>query len=70
MLLGGPIAVYLLWYKRGRDVPVGVVPEYISEPPDDLPAPLVGTLVDEKADLPDIISTITDLGRRGVLRME
>jgi uncharacterized membrane protein YgcG len=70
MLLGGPIAVYLLWYKRGRDVPVGVVPEYISEPPDDLPAPLVGTLVDEKADLLDIISTITDLGRRGVLRME
>ncbi|MBI1879373.1 MAG: DUF2207 domain-containing protein, partial [Chloroflexi bacterium] len=69
-LVGGPIAVYLLWYKRGRDVPVGVVPEYITEPPGDLPAPLVGTLVDEKADLPDIIATITDLGHRGVLRLD
>jgi uncharacterized membrane protein YgcG len=70
ILLAGPLAVYLLWYKRGRDLPVGVVPEYISEPPDDLPAPIAGALVDEKADLQDIISTITDLARRGVLRME
>lgn len=70
ILLGGPLAVYLLWYKRGRDLPVGVVPEYISEPPDDLPAPIAGALVDEKADLQDVISTITDLARRGVLRME
>jgi uncharacterized membrane protein YgcG len=70
ILLGGPLAVYLLWYKRGRDLPVGIVPEYISEPPSDLPAPIAGALVDEKADLQDIIATITDLARRGVLRME
>jgi uncharacterized membrane protein YgcG len=70
ILLGGPLLVYLLWYKRGRDLPAGVVPEYISEPPGDLPAPIAGALIDEKADLQDIIATITDLGRRGVLRME
>lgn len=70
ILLGGPLAVYALWYKRGRDLPVGVVPEYISEPPGDLPAPIAGALVDEKADLQDIIATITDLARRGALRME
>lgn len=70
VLLGGPLGVYLLWYQRGRDLPVGVVPEYISEPPGDLPAPVAGTLIDEKADLPDIIATITDLAHRGALRME
>ncbi len=69
-LIGGPLAVYLLWYKRGRDLPVGPVPEYITEPPGDLPAGLAGTLVDERADLKDIIATITDLAHRGVLRME
>jgi uncharacterized membrane protein YgcG len=70
LLVGGPLAVYLLWYTRGRDVPAGLVPEYISEPPDDLPAGVVGTLVDEKADLKDIIASIVDLARRGALRME
>lgn len=70
ILIGGPLAVYLLWYKRGRDLPVGPLPEYISEPPGDLPAGIVGTLVDENADLKDIIATITDLARRGVLRLE
>ncbi|MFN8454824.1 MAG: DUF2207 domain-containing protein [Anaerolineae bacterium] len=69
-LIGGPLGVYLLWYKRGRDLPVGPLPEYITEPPSDLPAGIVGTLVDENADLKDIIATITDLARRGVLRME
>jgi hypothetical protein len=69
-VIGGPLAVYLLWYKRGRDLPVGPVPEYISEPPGDLPAGIVGTLVDENAELKDIIASITDLARRGVLRME
>jgi hypothetical protein len=70
LLGGGPLGVYLLWYTRGRDRPVGMVAEYISEPPSDLPAGMVGTLVDEKADVKDIIASIVDLARRGVLRME
>jgi len=70
LLLGGPVGVYLLWYTRGRDRPSGVVPEYITEPPSDLPAALVGTLVDEKAELKDVIAGILDLARRGALRME
>ena len=44
-----------------------VVPEYVSEPPDNLPPALVGTLVDEKADMRDIVSTLVDLARRGYL---
>ncbi len=70
LLFGGPLAVYLLWYTRGRDRPVGIVAEYITEPPSDLPAGVVGTLVDEKADVKDIIASIVDLARRGALRME
>jgi uncharacterized membrane protein YgcG len=70
LLLGGPVGVYMLWYTRGRDLPTGIVPEYITEPPSDLPAALVGTLVDEKADLKDVIAGILDLAQRGALRME
>lgn len=70
ILIGGPVLLYLLWYARGRDRPVGLVAEQISEPPSDLPAAVVGTLVDERADLKDIIAGILDLARRGALRME
>jgi uncharacterized membrane protein YgcG len=70
LLFAGPLAVYVLWYTRGRDRPVGLVAEYITEPPSDLPAGIVGTLVDEKADVKDIIASIVDLARRGALRME
>lgn len=68
LAVGGPLLVILLWYTSGRDPEIGiVVPEYISEPPDDLPPGVVGTLVDEKADMSDIISTLVDLARRGFL---
>jgi uncharacterized membrane protein YgcG len=70
LLAGGPLGVYLLWYLRGRDRPVGLVAEYITEPPTDMPAGVVGTLVDETADVKDIIASIVDLARRGALRME
>ena len=68
-LTGGPLGVYLLWYTRGRDPQVGLVADYLSEPPDDAPPGVVGTLVDEKADLQDIIATLIDLARRGYLTM-
>ena len=70
ILVGGPLLVVLLWYLRGRDPELTViVPEYISEPPDDLPPAVVGTLVDEKVDMEDIISTLLDLAHRGYLQM-
>lgn len=68
LLIGGPLAVLLLWYLRGRDPQLTVaVPEYISEPPDELPPAVVGTLIDEKADMQDIVSTMIDLAERGYL---
>ena len=70
LLFGGLAGVIALWYVRGRDKPVGVVAEYITEPPSDLPPGLAGTLVDEKVDVRDILATIVDLARRGALSME
>ncbi len=70
LLILGLGGVYLLWLSRGRDPKVGPVPTYLSEPPSDLPAGLAGTLVDEKADMQDIIATLVDLARRGAIDMQ
>ena len=50
--------------------PVGLIADYLPEPPSDLPAGMVGTLVDESADMQDILASILDLARRGVLEIE
>lgn len=70
LAIGGPLGVYGLWHTRGRDPKIGPVPKYLTEPPTSLPPAVVGTLVDEKADLRDILSTLIDLGRRGYLVIE
>lgn len=68
LLIGGPLLVYLLWYTKGRDKPVALPTDYLAEPPDpNLPAGMAGTLVDEDADMEDIIATLVDLAHRGVL---
>ena len=69
-LLGGPAGVYLLWYLRGRDPKIDAVPEYITAPPAGLQPGIAGTLVDEKADVADIVATLMDLARRGYLAIE
>ena len=48
LAIGGPILLYLWWYRRGRDYPVGLVADYLPEPPSDMPAGMVGTLIDER----------------------
>lgn len=65
--IAGPLGVYALWYSRGRDPKVGLVPTYLSEPPSDLPPAVVGTLIDERAETRDVMSTIIDLARRRYL---
>lgn len=70
LTLAGPLGAYYLWSRRGRDPQVAVVPEYLSEPPSDLPPAIVGTLVDEKADVQDIMATLLDLASRGFLVIE
>ena len=66
-LLGGPAALYLLWYRLGRDKPVDMVADYLPEPPGDLAPGVVGTLLDEQADMEDIIATLVDLAQRKVI---
>lgn len=68
--VGGTMGVYALWYTRGRDPKVGPVPEYLAAPPSNLPPAIVGALLDEKADLRDILSTLIDLAHRGYLVIE
>ncbi len=71
LLVGGPLGVVALWFTRGRDPKLGVVvPDYITEPPDNLPPAMVGSLIDEKVDMQDIMSTLIDLAHRGYLTME
>jgi uncharacterized membrane protein len=69
ILVGGLLGVLLLWYTRGRDPEVGLAADYISEPPSDAPPGVAGTLVDERADMQDVIASLIDLGRRGYLEM-
>jgi len=68
--IGGPLLVYLMWYLRGRDPAIGPVPDYVEVPPDDMPPGLLGSLIDEQADMQDVVATIVDLARRGYLRIE
>ena len=67
LIIGGPVLLYLWWYRKGRDPAVGLVADYLPEPPSDLPAGMVGTLIDESADMQDILATVLDLARRGAL---
>jgi Predicted membrane protein (DUF2207) len=68
-IVGGGIALFGLWYTRGRDPDVGQIAEFLPEPPDDLSPGAAGTLLDETANPADVISTIVDLARRGVVRV-
>jgi len=69
LFFGGPALVILLWYTRGRDPNVGLVADYLNEPPPGVKPGVAGPLMNERADLKDIIATLVDLARRGVLTM-
>jgi uncharacterized membrane protein YccF (DUF307 family) len=70
ILVGGAVGLYLLWYLRGRDRYAGLVADYLRQPPSDLSPGVAGTLIDERADLQDVLATLTDLGRKGVLKID
>ena len=67
VLVGGIMWGIARWYRRGRDLPVKLPIDYMAEPPSDLPPGLVGTLLDESADVRDVIATVVDQGRKGNL---
>ncbi|MBA3276758.1 MAG: DUF2207 domain-containing protein [Chloroflexia bacterium] len=69
LLVGGVVALLVLWYVRGRDPAIDAVAEYITEPPDDLPPGAAGTLLDEHADHHDVVATLLGLARHGAIRI-
>lgn len=70
VIIGGPAGVYWFWFTRGRDPEIGPVPEYLSEPPSPMIPAVVGTLIDENAELRDVLSTLIDLAQRGYIVIE
>ena len=70
LLALGLVGLLLLWYLRGRDPQVQLPADILSTPPSDDPPGVVGVLVDEKADLQDIVATLVDLARRGYMLIE
>lgn len=70
VVVGGGLALLYAWYTRIHESVPGLVPDILPEPPGDLPAGLVGALVDEQVNPRDIAATIMDLGRRGIVRIK
>ncbi len=68
--IGGSLFFVITYLRKGRDPEIGPVPTYLSEPPSDLPPAIVGTLIDERADPRDVISTVIDLAQREYLVIE
>jgi hypothetical protein len=69
LLVGGSVAILILWYVRGRDPVVGPVAAYLTEPPSDLSPGAAGTLIDENADHRDVLATLLGLGRYGTVEI-
>jgi hypothetical protein len=70
LTVGGVLFVVLRYLKHGRDPQALVVPEYLTEPPSDERPGVVGLLLDEKADMQDVMATLLDLARRGLVVIE
>lgn len=59
-----------VWYTRGRDISRSGVVQVRYEPPHNMTPAEAGTLIDERADIEDVTSTVIDLAVRGWLRIE
>src|SRR5258707_5498299 len=69
LAISGPLWVIIRRLTH-HDPQAVAVPEYLSEPPSDVPPGIVGTLLDERADMTDILGTLIDLARRGFIAIE
>src|SRR5690606_41817951 len=63
-VIGGLTLVYA-WFRSIREPKVGPVHDRLTEPPGDMPAVLVGSLLDEQVDPRDIAAGALDLDRQG-----
>lgn len=76
VLIGGGLGLLVLWFVRGRDAAVTLPAEYLNAPPDTPPGSgtvlypaLAGTLIDEEANVRDVLATLIDWAQRGVIRI-
>lgn len=67
--IGGVLVTVVAFLTKGRKPATGPVPEYLTEPPDILPA-VAGTIIDGETHIRDLLSTLLDLARREYLVME
>lgn len=68
--LGGTLYIFTRWQTKGRDPKVGPVPTFLTELPSELRPSVVGSLLDERVDLRDIMASLIDLAQRGYLVIE
>ncbi|MDH7500401.1 MAG: DUF2207 domain-containing protein [candidate division NC10 bacterium] len=61
--------LFLLFWHKGRDFRSEQVASYLREPPSDLAPAVAGTLIDERAEMKEILATLVDLARRGYLEL-
>lgn len=76
LLIGGGLALLVIWFLRGRDQAAALPAEFLNAPPDEPPGSgkvltpaLAGTLIDEEANIRDVLSTLIDWARRGIIRI-
>jgi len=67
LALLGPLGVYLLWYTRGRDLPLPAIADYLPEPPSELPPAIVAYLLDEEPSTKGALASIFHLAAFGLL---
>lgn len=67
--VGGGLGLLYVWQTRIREPLASPPPDIVTAPPGDLPAGLVGSLVDEEVHPRDLAATVMDLGRRGIIRI-
>ncbi len=76
LLIGGGLALLLMWYVRGRDQAVALPAEFLNAPPADPPSSgnvltpaLAGALLDEEANVRDVLATLIDWAQRGIIKI-
>ena len=76
ILIGGGLGLLVLWFVTGRDTAVALPAEFLNAPPDAPPGSgkiltpaLAGTLIDEEANVRDVLATLIDWAQRGIIKI-
>jgi uncharacterized membrane protein YgcG len=74
VLIGGSLGLLGLWFVGGRDAAIALPAEFLNAPPSASPGTgtvltpaLAGTLIDEEANVRDVLATLIDWAQRGII---